>query len=697
MGHNGLEPFFNPRSIAVIGASEKPGSFGYEIMRNLLARYKGRVYPVNPNYSEILGLKAYTSISSIDEEVDLAVVAVRAEVVPEVLHEAGEVGVRASIIVSGGFSESGPEGRILEERVRRIASSYGIRVIGPNCIGVYDAVTGVDTFFLPRERMRRPPKGQVVLIGQSGALLTMLMDLASTMNLGVYRAVNLGNRVDVGEEEILDYLVGDEYARVVGLYIEGLRRMQGVRLMESIDSIVRAGKSVVVLKGGRGQQGARAAYSHTASLAGDYEVFKAAMEQAGAIVVEDPLDMLDALKALALLRPPRGNKVGVVTNAGGPGVVAVDALSSYGLEVPRLDEDSMVNLRSTFPRIVSVENPVDLTGGARVQDYSRTLEVLLGSNAIDMILVIAPVQPATLTDSIADVIAGAAFKGKDKPLVAVMIGADYGEMLSQYLENLGVPVYKLPTRAAYALHVLWLRYRGRCGYKGAYTNIINSMDGSSLVKTPDHKALGIASRYGIEVPGYCLAATREEVGECFHRLEKPLVAKVSSPDIVHKTDVGGVVTGINTVEEALAAYDAVTARVSKARPRARIDGILYQEMVTGEGLELIIGGRRDPAFGTVILFGMGGFGVEILKDYTMRIAPVTECHANEMIGEVRVGALIRGYRGKPPLHKDGIIKAITSISRLLEENPQIAEAEINPLIATKDKAVAVDVRILETR
>ncbi len=695
MGLGELGYFFNPRTIAVVGASKRPGSFGYEIMRNLSAGYKGEIYPVNPNYDEILGYRVYPSLNRIRVDVDLVVVAVKAERVPGVLDEAGSIGVKAAIIVSGGFSESGEEGRRLEYMVRKIALSHGIRVIGPNCIGVYDSVSGVDTFFLPRERMNRPPKGQVVLIGQSGALLTMMMDIASIMNIGIYRAINLGNRVDVSEEELIEYMINDDYAKVFGVYIEGLRRGQGRRLMSSINKAIEVGKSIVILKGGRGSQGAKAAYSHTASLAGDYNVFKAAMTQAGAVIVEDPLDLLDSVKALSMLRPPKGRRVGVITNAGGPGVIAVDALSSYGLEVPRLDARSIERLRSMFPSIVSVENPVDLTGGAEDRDYSHALSVVADSERVDMILVIAPVQPATLSEGIVDVISSIAFRHKDKPLVVSMIGSRIGEKLSSYLESLGIPVYRFPTRAAYALYTLWSRYKSECGYKYDKRSVItvDSAHGKRL-KMPDHQALSLARSYGIEVPRYCLASDTSEVEDCFYSLRKPIVAKVDSPDIIHKSDVGGVIMGINTLRDALDAYKSIESRISGIKPGAEVNGILYQEMVVDEGVELIVGGRHDPAFGPAILFGSGGIGVEILKDYTIRITPITECHVREMLDEVKIGALIKGYRGKPPLSIEGLTKTLTSLSRIMEENHRIIEAEINPLILTRDKAIAVDVRII---
>ena len=465
-----LDVFFNPRSVAIVGASPRPGSVGRAILENMTRRYRGRVYPVNPKYSEILGLKAYPRLTEIPDPVDLAVIAVRAEVVPAVMEDAAAKGVRGVVIVSGGFAEAGEEGRRLQERVLKIARKAGIRVVGPNCIGVYNALTGVDTFFLPWDRMKRPHKGPIAIISQSGAFLASVMDWAAEAGIGITKAVNFGNKIDVDEVDLLEYFGEDHNIRVIIVYLEGVRPGRGkdfIRVAKEVTE--KKGKYVVLLKGGKTSSGARAAASHTAALAGSYEVFRAAMRQANVIEVDDTITLFDMAKALALLRPPKGARVGIITNAGGPGVIAADNLARLGLEVPRFSEKLMGKLREVFPPRVAVGNPVDLTGDATDEDFRKALEIVMASDEVDMLLVLALMQPPSISVRVADHIAEVAWRYKDKPLVVVTIGSEYAKRLREYLESRGIPVYDFPERAVRALYALarcvrcrWPAWAGGC-------------------------------------------------------------------------------------------------------------------------------------------------------------------------------------------------------------------------------------------
>ncbi len=465
-----LDVFFNPKSVAIVGASPRPGSVGRAILENMTRRYRGRVYPVNPKYGEIMELKAYPRLTEIPDPVDLAVIAVRAEVVPAVMEDAAAKGVQGAIIVSGGFAEAGGEGRRLQEKVLEIARKAGIRVVGPNCIGVYNALTGMDTFFLPWDRMKRPHKGPIAIISQSGAFLASVMDWAAEAGIGITKAVNFGNKIDVDEVDLLEYFGEDQNIRVIIVYLEGVRSGRGkdfIRVAKEVTE--KKGKYIVLLKGGKTSSGARAAASHTAALAGSYEVFRAAMRQANVIEVDDAITLFDMAKALALLRPPRGSRVGIITNAGGPGVIAADNLSRLGLEVPRFSDKLVERLREIFPPRVAVGNPVDLTGDATDEDFRNALEVVMPSNEVDMVLVIALMQPPSISVKVADYIADAAWRYKDKPLVVVTIGSEYAKKLSEYLESRGIPVYDFPERAVRALYALakcvkcrWPAWAGGC-------------------------------------------------------------------------------------------------------------------------------------------------------------------------------------------------------------------------------------------
>lgn len=450
-----LDVFFNPRSVAIVGASPREGSIGRAILENMMRRYKGAIYPVNPKYSEILGLKAYPRLTDIPDPVDLAVIAVRAQIVPEIMEDAAAKGVKGVVIVSGGFAEVGVEGEKLQRRIVEIARKTGIRVVGPNCIGVYNALTGVDTFFLPWDRMKRPHKGPIAIISQSGAFLASVMDWAAEAGIGITKAINFGNKIDVDEVDLLEYFGEDHNIKVIIVYLEGVNPGRGKDLIRVAREVTtRKGKSIILLKGGKTASGARAAASHTAALAGSYEVFKAAMRQANIIEVEDTITLFDMAKALALLHPPRGNRVGIITNAGGPGVIAADNLAKYGLEVPQFSEELKAKLREVFPPRVAVNNPVDLTGDATDEDFKRAMEIVMDSDEVDMLLVLALMQPPTITLKVADYIADIAWRRKDKPVVVVTIGSEYARKFREYLESRGIPVYDFPERAVRALYAL---------------------------------------------------------------------------------------------------------------------------------------------------------------------------------------------------------------------------------------------------
>ena len=454
-GTSDIEVFFKPRSIAVVGASPTPGRLGYVVIQRLLNRYKReRIYPVNPKYGEVLGLKCYRSVEEIPEPLDLAVILVPAPMVPGVVEACVRKGVRGIIIISGGFAETGPEGARLEERVREAIRGTGTRVIGPNCIGVLDLHGGMDTFFLPEEKMMRPPPGEIAIISQSGALLSAMLDWAAHMGIGVSKAVSYGNKVDVDDVDMLQYLAQDPETRVIVVYVEGLKPGRGKAFIETVRRVVRE-KPVIVLKGGRTARGAVAAISHTAALAGSYKVFRAALRQAGAIEAADVVDVFDLAKALTMQPPARGNRVAVITNAGGPGVMATDALESLGLRVPLFSEELQARLREMFPPFYSVKNPVDVTGGGSNEDYRRAIEVVVRSGEVDALLVVALIHPPGFDAGLADIIANTT-RGTGLPVVAMSFGGGETSVLRRKLEKSGIPVYETVERAARAL---WALYR----------------------------------------------------------------------------------------------------------------------------------------------------------------------------------------------------------------------------------------------
>ena len=448
-----LAPLFSPSSVAVIGATPKEGHVGYVIFSNLTRKFKGKVYPVNPKYQEINGVKCYKSVLDIEDQVDLAVIAVPAPVVPQVVSEAVKKGVKAMIIISGGFSEVGDEGARLEGEVRKIIEGSGVRVLGPNCIGVYNAYNGLDTFFLPEDRMGRPSKGPIALISQSGAVAAAILDWAARRRVGIGIAGNYGNKIDVGDVELIEYLAKIPEIKVITIYIEGFKYPnEGVRFLQAVKGVV-PNKPVIVYKAGRTRESARAVASHTAALAGNYEMYRGMFRQAGLIEANSVREMFDLAKALATQPLPRGRRVLVLTDSGGMGVQAVDTLSQLGLEVPELPETMQSMLRKALPPLAVVRNPVDLTGSATDEMYKFVLEALLPTSYVDMALIVALMQIPGLTQNLANYIVEA--KRFGKPMVVVSFGGSaIMDKVNEILESNGIPVYNAPDRGAKALWAL---------------------------------------------------------------------------------------------------------------------------------------------------------------------------------------------------------------------------------------------------
>ncbi len=448
---NALSKFFQPESVAVIGATPKEGKVGRAILENFISRFKGRIYPVNPNYDEILGLKCYKSVKEIPETPDLAVIVVPAPQVPQVLRELGEKGTKAAVIISGGFRETGTkEGAALEEEVVKISREYGIRIIGPNCIGIFDNWSGVDTFFTTK--MRKPPRGYVAFISQSGAFATALMDWMAYHGIGVSRAISYGNKVDVDDIDLLEYLGEDDKTKVILMYIEGIKESRGRLFIETARK-VSLKKPIVVYKAGKTSRGGKAAASHTAAMAGDYSVYKAAFKQAGVIEVESFDEMMDVVRIFLDQPLMRGNRVYIVTDAGGVGVMLTDALTNAGFEIPVTPPDLKEKLRSILPPHNIVENPIDLTGDADDERYIRVLELLANREDVDAIVVVALPQIPGLKGTFVDYIAKIKEETK-KPVVALTIGSEISIETAKRLQEKGVTVFESPERLAKALKAL---------------------------------------------------------------------------------------------------------------------------------------------------------------------------------------------------------------------------------------------------
>lgn len=449
-----IEKFFNPSSVAIVGASPKPGKVGNVILANFKKRFKGKIYPVNPKHEEIMGLKCYPSIKDLPETPDLVIIAIPAPKVPQVLRDAGEKGVKATIIITGGFRETGTEeGKRLEEEIVKISREYGIRILGPNCLGIYDNWSGVDTFFLPDEKMMRPPKGKISFISQSGAFASALLDWMAYRNIGISRAISYGNKIDVDDVDLLDFLANDDKTGLIIMYLEGLKPGRGRLFIEKAREVVQK-KPIVIYKAGKTSRGSTAAASHTAALAGNYAVYKAAIKQAGLIEAMSFDEIMDLSKILLTQPLMKGRKVYVVTDAGGVGVMLTDALTTEGFILPRSPADLKEELRKVLPPHCIVENPIDLTGDTDDDRYKVVLDILLPRDDVDAVVVGALPQVPGITSKLADYLAEARKYGK--PIIAISIGSKEAEKFKDLLEDKGIPVFESPERAARALRALYL-------------------------------------------------------------------------------------------------------------------------------------------------------------------------------------------------------------------------------------------------
>jgi acetyltransferase len=681
-----LDPFFNPNGVAVIGASSDPHKLGHGVVRNLIEyRYRGPIYPINPKAGEILGRTCYPSIGDVPDPVDLAVVVVPAPSVADVVDQCGRRGIRHAIVVSGGFGETGPEGRAREEALMEAATRHQMRIIGPNCIGSIDTHTPINTTFV----VGMPQSGDIGFVSQSGAMCAVVIDWARGAGVGFSRIVSLGNQVDVSEAEMLSAMASDPQTRVITAYIEGVA--DGRAFMTAAEEAAR-GKPVVVLKGGFGESGARAVASHTGALAGSAEAYDAAFQHSGVLRADTMEELFDWARALAWQPLPAGNRVGVLTNAGGPAILAVDALEAAGLQLAPLTEDTCEYLRHRLPGASSVGNPVDILAGSGPGLYAVGLDALLSDPTVDAALVIQAPQDWFLPASLAEVVAEVAAV-HHKPVLASIMGLASVDQALAILHQRRVPNFAFPERAASALAAMlarreWLETPRE--QLAALPGI--NVEAARKSLNQDDFAQALAA-YGVILPSTWPASTAEEAVQAAEKIGYPVVLKLDSPDFSHKSDVGGVALNLMDAAAVQAAYEYIVGAARDASPGATIQGVLVQKMLSG-GQELIVGVRRDPQFGPLALVGSGGVEVELLRDVATGIAPLSEAQASRLLDNTRAGVRLKGWRGTPPADRPATIEAMRRVAQIACDFSEIDELEINPLYVLPDGggAYAVDVR-----
>ncbi|MEW6566617.1 MAG: acetate--CoA ligase family protein [Chloroflexota bacterium] len=680
-----LECFFRPRSVAVIGASSDSRKLGHAVLANLVSggflRDGRQVYPINPKGGTILGQKAYASVAEVPEAIDLAILVIPYMQVPEALRACGEKRIPGAIVISAGFREAGREGLEREQELVHISRAYGIRLIGPNCLGVIDTVTPLNASF----SAGMPPAGPMAFMSQSGALGTAILDWAQAGRLGMSKFVSLGNKADVDEVDLLREWMNDETSRVVLCYIEGLPDGQEfMRVARQVSKV----KPIVAIKSGVTQAGARAVTSHTGSLAGSEQAYQAAFHQAGVVRVTSLEDLFDCARAFGYLPPLRSDRIAIVTNAGGPGILATDALERAGLRLARFDPERIRTLEKFLPDAASAANPVDVLGDARADRYRFALEQVCADPHVDGVLVILTPQAMTEIEDTARAVAEVA-RQASVPIVACFMGEARVSAGVAVLEANRLPNFPYPERAARVLKAM-STYRS---YQAEplpqfeslpldHERIRQTLDQSlaeGRVTVGEAEARQVLVACGLRIPSAELAATPEEAIEIASRIGYPVVLKVASPDILHKTDVGGVRLGLENADGVRDAFDLITYRARRYLPEARLWGCLVQKMVP-PGLEVLIGMNRDPQFGPLVTFGLGGIYVETLRDVAFRVAPFSRQQAEDMLGEIRARTILDGVRGKPPVDKQDLVEALLRIGHLVIDFPEIAELDINPYV-----------------
>jgi acetate---CoA ligase (ADP-forming) len=672
---------------------------GHQVLHNLLTYgFTGAVYPVNPKAKSVCAVRAYPSVSKVPDPVDIAVIVVPRDQVLDVAEECVESGVKGLIVISAGFREVGPEGAAREKKLREIVRSHGIRMVGPNCMGIINVDPAVSMNATFATTM--PPFGHAGFVSQSGALGLSVLDYAREYGIGISQFVSVGNKADVSGNDLLSYWENDPSVTVILMYVENFGNP--ARFLEIAGRITKT-KPIIVVKSGRSRAGARAASSHTGALAASDTAVDALITQAGVLRASSIEELFDMAMAFEVRSLPRSRRTAVLTNAGGPGILAADAMEASGLDLVELSPATVDKLRPLFPPEASIRNPLDMIASATAPGYKTAMTALLSDPAIDAVVPIFVPPFGIKQEDVAEAIVGAAATAVDKPVLAVLMGRDGLPLGRAELHEAKIPTYIFPESAARALATLnrqvdWSERPAR-SYKpladvdrAAARKILDFARNEGREQLTQIEALDLLGAYGVRSARGKMATSADDAARIATDIGYPVVLKVVSPDVIHKTEVGGIRAGIDSELELRSAYDEMLKRVRTAAPAARILGLLVQEMISGQ-CETIVGVTRDPSFGPLIMFGLGGVFVETLRDVVFRLAPVDETEAEQMMATIRGTQLLNGVRGAPPVDRAALGSVILRLGQLATECPDILELDVNPLLAQAHGATAVDARV----
>ena len=694
-----LEAIFRPRSVAIIGASSTPGKVGYVLANNLLkSGYSGEAYLVNIGGGEILGHQAYKSITDIPNEVELAVLAIPAKFVLQTVEECGQKSVKALIIISAGFKETGKEGAELEKKLVETAKKYDMVIQGPNCLGALNTHVPYDLSFAST----LPKKGSIGFITQSGALGTAVLDWIIEEEIGFGSIISLGNKADLDEVDFIEAMAEMPEIKVILLYLESIER--GRKFLELTERVVK-NKPIIVVKGGTSSAGAKAAGSHTGALVGSFLAYQKAFDKAGIILTDSIEDLFNYAIAFTEQSLPDDEGIAIVTNAGGPGILSTDLIEKLGLEMAKLSDGTRRKLKDSLPEAAATGNPVDILGDALPERYSVAIEnVLIDENvhALEVLL-----TPQAMTDSLstAKFVYELSRKYKSKPVVSVFMGGGWVSDAVEYLKDHGVPCFNFPEKGIKTLNALYQYSRhlklpeleppvysdiDRAKVKQVFNAV--KKDGRKVLFP--HEAVAVVEAYGINAPSSKLAKSPEEAVNHADEIGYPVVMKIVSPDIMHKTDIGGVELNLSNAQMVRIAFNEIMRKSRKAQPLAKIYGITVDKMVP-RGREMIIGMSRDPQFGPMVMFGLGGIYVNFLKDVAFRLAPLNEREAQQMMEETRSYTLLKGVRGQAPADIDSLREAILRIGHLVWDFPELKDLDINPMLVYDEGkgSIALDVKM----
>lgn len=710
---NNLDAIFSPQSIAVVGASASPGKVGHDIFVNILeGGYTGTLYPVNPSAKSISSVKCYKSIIDIPDTIDLAIVILPPKLALSSIQDAIKKNVRGVVIVSAGFREIGPEGRKIEDEIVAVCREAGVRIVGPNCLGVINPIQDVKMNASFATRM--PQAGNISFISQSGALCTSVLDFAANRDFGFSKFISIGNKADLDELDILRYLHDDLDTEVIMVYIEELRR--GAEFIEAVKEITSGSRPtpILAIKSGRTSAGAAAAASHTGALAGSEALYDAIFEQAGIIRCNTIDELFDYANAFTykkksslgkLVRKiPNGNRVAIVTNAGGPGILATDMTMTSGLELAKFSEKTLETLGNQLPPTANIHNPVDVIGDASFDRYETALAAVVNDENVDGAMVILTPQSMTDTLGTAKAVVNIAQRS-NKPILCCFMGVvDVSEGVD-YLQEHGYPVYCFPENAANSFSALyryssWLKreqlepFSFKHDTDRAATIIKDCLD-SNKTKLGEIEGYEILKCYGMNVLPTELAKTPEDAAKIASEMGFPVVMKIVSPQILHKSDAKGVEVGISSEQEAKEAFNRIVENAGKYDPKAEIKGVLIVKMAP-KGEEIILGASNYPGFGPLLMFGLGGIFVELFKDVAFRLAPIDRNEARSMIEGIKGKKILEGFRGRPKADKMIIEETLVRLSDMVVNHPEISEIDINPLLVHEEGkgATVVDCRII---